>query len=67
MDTYFNRYLILYIIEILLTYIRPCLQGGRVTLVLGLPLQEGYPSTSMFLPFSHHAFTRQVGITLGLG
>ena len=28
--------------------LRPCLQGGRVTLVLGLPQQEGYPGTHTF-------------------
>ena len=31
--------------------VRPCLQGGRVTLVLGLPKQEDYPSTRVFLLF----------------
>ena len=30
--------------------VRPCLQGGRVTLVLGAK-QEGYPSTRIFLLF----------------
>ena len=32
--------------------LRPCLQGGRATLVLGLPWQEGYPSSCIFLLFS---------------
>ena len=31
--------------------VRPCLQGGRETLVLGLHLQEGYHSTPIFLLF----------------
>ena len=41
--------------------VKPCLQGGRVILVLGLPKQEGYPSTRIFLIFLHDVFTRQVG------
>ena len=36
--------------------VRPCLQGGSITLVLGLHLQEGHYSTSTFLLF----FTRRV-------
>ena len=28
---------------------RPCLEAGRVILVLGLPRQEGYPGTCTFL------------------
>ena len=31
--------------------VRSCLQGGRVSLVLGLPKQEGDPSTRTFLLF----------------
>ena len=42
--------------------LRPCLQGERITLVLGLPYQEGYPSSRIFLLFSHDVFTRQVGL-----
>ena len=39
-------------------YIRTCLQAGRVTLVLGLPYQEGYPGTRIFLLIFNDAFTR---------
>ena len=42
--------------------LRPCLQGGRVTLVLGLLQQEGYPSTCTFLLVLHDMYTRQVGL-----
>ena len=42
--------------------LRPRLQGGRVTLLLGLPQQEGYPSTHTFFRFLHDVFTRQVGL-----
>ena len=42
--------------------LRSCLQGGRVTLVLGLPQQEGYPSTHTFLLFLRDVFTRQIGL-----
>ena len=41
--------------------IRSCLQAGRVTLVLGLPWQEGYPGTHTFLLIFNDAFTRQLG------
>ena len=37
-------------------------QGGRVTVVLGLPQQEGYPSTRTFLLFLQDVYTRQVGL-----
>ena len=43
--------------------VRPCLQEGRVTLVLGLHLQEGHHSTSTFLLFLRDVFTRQVGLS----
>ena len=42
--------------------LRPCLQGGRVTLMLGLLQQEGYPSTRTFLLVLHDVYTRQVGL-----
>jgi len=43
--------------------LRPCLQGGRVSLLLGLPQQEGYPSTPTFLLFFFiDVFTSQVGL-----
>ena len=41
--------------------------GGRVTLMLRLPLQEGYRSTRILLLFSHDVFTRQGNITLARG
>ena len=41
--------------------IRSCIQAGRVTLVLGLPWQEGYPGTRTFLLiFDDALFTRQL-------
>ena len=43
--------------------LRPCLQGGRVTLVLGLHLQEGYYSTRTFRIFLRDVFTRQEGLS----
>ena len=30
-------------------FIRPCLEAGRATLVLGFSYQEGYPGTCIFL------------------
>ena len=47
--------------------LRSCLQGGRVTLVLGLPQQEGYPSTRTFLVFLRDVFTRQIGLLWSKG
>ena len=42
--------------------LKPCLQGGRVTLVLGLLHQKGYRSNHTFLLFFIDVFTRQLGL-----
>ena len=42
--------------------LRSCLEGGRVSLVLELPQQEGYPSAHTFLLFLGDVFTRQIGL-----